>query len=248
MAKNKHSKKQRKAEAGKMQNMKPEHLIALGDKDIEAGHFRNAISLYKQALKNNGNIEVINLALFRAYLLRGQQLLDKGMAKEADATFANAMACKPDLGSLSEADILLCINTMDEKQGVELYSGYCSQKEPLPSVETLLAGKLLKSGNAGLLKNGIYESSRLKDHLDQVLTAVDAMNGGQWEEALNHLKPVPRSSPWSDLKLFCKAMTHFAKDEGPSVIRSLSQLSDSFPFPSAVCKENRINIPAVCPG
>ncbi|MFA6013381.1 MAG: hypothetical protein WC799_25545, partial [Desulfobacteraceae bacterium] len=72
------------------------------------------------------------------------------------------------------------------------------------------------------------------DHLDQVLTAVDAMNGGQWEEALNHLKLVPRSSPWSDLKLFCKAMTHFAQDEGPSVIRSLSQLSDSFPFPSAV--------------
>ncbi|MFA6013177.1 MAG: hypothetical protein WC799_24525, partial [Desulfobacteraceae bacterium] len=162
MAKNKHSKKQRKAEADRMLNMKPEHLIALGDKDIEAGHFRNAISLYKQALKNKGNPEVINLALFRAYLLRGQQLLDKGMTKEADATFDNAMASKPGLGSLSEADILLCIHAMDEKQGVEMYSGYCSQKGPLPSVETRLAGKLLKSENAGLLKNGLHESSRLK--------------------------------------------------------------------------------------
>jgi hypothetical protein len=59
------------------------------------------------------------------------------------------------------------------------------------------------------------------------------MEAGHWEKALREMRPVPRNSPYSDMKVFAKAMVSYLKEDRHSLGKALCMLNDDFPLSCA---------------
>ena len=209
-------------------------LISRGVEFIRSGKFRNAIDILKQASKKGGGMDVISPLLFEAYLNREKQLRAKGMVIEADSIHQHVVTHMPEPHRMPPTVLADMIADCPINDAFSVYAAWLKQaKDPHPQIERILAGRLLENREWQIL-DALPVENALKKDLDSVREAVCRMQTGQWEEAVSVLHPVGRKSPYSDIRLFCRAMSDFYAGNDADMKRALSMLTEEFPLKKIV--------------
>ncbi|MDM8550199.1 hypothetical protein QUF72_08985 [Desulfobacterales bacterium HSG2] len=226
----KKKKKKKKPQKGpQLHNLTVDQLINTGKQSIEAGKPRDAISIFKFAGKKHGQSDEINTLLFRSYLMREAQLREKNLIAEADAVKKQAQDHMPWVDQLSEDDMMAYISTCSNKEAFDIYAGYSSANDRSPRAEQFLANRLFKSDN-WKLSDKLNESLPIRRDAAPMQKAIPLMNAGNWEDALEVLLPISRTSPFAPIRMFCRAMVSFYKGDDQDMCRALSMIPDDFPL------------------
>lgn len=232
-SKNKKTKKHNKN--AQLQGLSAAALINRAQSALSAGKARDAVECLKTALKKEKRTEEIHPLLFRAYIERSKELRGKGMHTEAGTVLGHAMACKPADTVMQEADMAAYISISTEDQAFTAYAGYLQANPPSAEVERGLVNHLIRSGSWHLLE-GLDSSAPICRDVPPVPDAVEKMNQGQWEEGLEALRSIPRSSPYAPLKLLCRAMSAFYRKDDADLKKAADMLPDDF-LPAPAVKQ-----------
>jgi len=211
--------------------MSPDELIVAGDGLLDAGNVRDALKAFKRAEKEGALPGTILPRLFPAYLMRCRQLREKKMFKEADAILALALSHRPSGEQLSSDVLDMGIAMLPPGEAVKLYADFLDFHDPLPGMEQKIANRVVLENAVNCLDDFPRKTALGRDR-DCIKGALAGMNAGQWEEVMEILRPLPRKSPFSDIKLFARLMAAFGKDDRPAMLKALSMLSDDFPLTS----------------
>jgi len=228
MAKKKKKKKKTSPAAqSQLQNLSFKELIERGERFIGAGRPRDAISVLRFALKKHGQTDETTRPLFRAYLARAGQLREKGMEGEAHAVKKTAEDYLPPMADLSPADMAVYLAFCTDREAFDLYLSYVQIHGVQPAADRILADRLVKGGGWEALAP-LDDDLPLKRDSEVVRPAVDAMAEGRWETALEMLKPVPRTSPFAPVRLFCRAMAAFYDRDDAAARAAFSRIPEDF--------------------
>ncbi len=233
MAKKKKKKKPQKGVQHQLQNLKIEQLILKGKHALEAGKARDAIAIFKHAVKTHGKSEEINTYIFRAYLIREDQLRKKKLIPEANAIKEQAKEYMPGFDKLTESDLLGYISTCSNKDAFNAYSKYTETHSNSPVAEQFLASRLFMHNCWEFLEK-FDETNHLRRDILPVQKAIPLMNDGQWEQALDTLRSISKSSPYSHIRMFCRALVSFYAEDDKGTHRALSMIPDNFPLSNVV--------------
>ena len=214
-----------------LSGMSLDELMAAGNQFLAAEKIRDALRAFKRAEKNGALPEIIFPKLFQAYLIRCQQLTGKKMFKEAEAIMVSALSYRPTGEHISHETLSLGLKILPVKEAVELYADFFNFNDPHPRMEQKLANRAIFESDLDCLSS-LPTTSAINRDKDCLEKALDWMNQGQWEETLKILKPLPRKSPFSDIKIFARLMTAFGKDDRPAMLKALSMLNEDFPLTS----------------
>ncbi len=224
-------KKKKKAGRGKKvipKNLSLPQLVEKGAALLAADKPRDAIPLLKTAFKNGGDQNVRSL-LFKAYSLRANQLKCKDMVMEAKVVQRHAIDLIPDPGKLSEPELLMYLDIADTQTALNTCCAYINTNKSALMVEQKFAGLLVLTEKWDAL-GGVSRGSMLRRDAEPVKQAVDMMNSGQWEAALEILKPVSRSSPYAPVRMLCRVMVCFYEEDAAGMKRALSLIPEASPF------------------
>ncbi|MCP4116379.1 MAG: hypothetical protein GY737_13410 [Desulfobacteraceae bacterium] len=232
-AKKKRGKNRKKATDTKVPfaDMPLDQVAAKGEQQLSAGNAREALKTFKYLKKTGFDPDTLSTCLFKAYLLRYGQLLEKKMMKEAGVVLASAVEFLPAGKDLSPAILKSSLTLLPLEKGVALYGDFLSCNDPMPEMERLI-------GNRSVLEDGLSLLDALPGHTALASgkacleKASVSMNAGHWEKALKELKPVPRKSPFADIKIFAKLMTSFVNDDQKGMEKASSLLGKEFPLTS----------------
>ncbi|QTA86017.1 hypothetical protein [Desulfonema magnum] len=233
MGKKKKKKKDKKKGQQQLQNLTTDQLILRGKQSLDAKKPRDAISFFKLAIKKQGVSDDINTFLFRAYLLRESQLRKKNLTVEADMVKKQAQEYMPWVDQLSEADMFAYISTCSNKEAIDIYAGYLSANKRSARAEQFLANRLFKS-ERWELSDKLDESLPLRRDIAPVRKAIPLMDAAKWEEALDVLASISRTSPFAPVRMFCRAMVSFYNEDDADMSRALSMIPDDFPLSTVV--------------
>ncbi|MCD6586419.1 MAG: hypothetical protein J7K96_11710 [Desulfobacteraceae bacterium] len=225
MAKNKKNKNNQKKRNQLLKNTSAAELFEQGKALHNAGKQRDAIATLKMAAKKGWPRDQIDRLLFNAYSLRAVQLREKGMETEAVEVHKFACALMPAYQSLTEEELLLFVKAVDIQKAVGAYSDFLMANKPSGKIEQHLADVFFVNQQWNLL-DVLGDQIPLKRDVLLVRDAVNLMNAGDWESALENLKPVPRSSPWATLRMFCHAMVCFYKEDDAGMQRAVNMIPD----------------------
>lgn len=228
MAKKKKNKKKAKQDQkAQLQQQTPEDLIAGAKNALSAGKAREAIDLAKKAVKKNDAPETARNLLFRAYLAREKQLRDKGMHEEAEVVNRQAAQWVPDAGELGESDLTLFAASAPVRKAFDFYAVWLADAPPSAAVERQLVNRLLQTEQWELIER-LDPASPLRKDAGCIPEAVEMMNEGRWEDALEVLRPVSRSSPYAPLRMLARAMCAFYAENDKDFIRASSMIPEDF--------------------
>ncbi len=225
--KKKKGKKAHKKKQQPLQDMTASQLLRKGEQQLNAGNPRDAITVFKLVNKKQGASDEVGKLLFRAYLMREAQLRKKSLVLEADALRKQAQAYMPWVDQLAECDMLAYISNSSNKEAFDIYAGYAKANDRSPDAERFLASRLCK-GEAWELAEKLDESAPLRRDLAPMQEAIPLMNQGAWEDALEPLGKIPRTSPFAPFRMFCRAMCSFYKGDDQAVARAISMLPEDF--------------------
>ncbi|MBI5592867.1 MAG: hypothetical protein HY881_20565 [Deltaproteobacteria bacterium] len=227
--KNKKGNKGQKDLHQRLQQIPADQFFEQGKTFLEKGKARDAIDVLKLAEKKNGDSASIRQLLFRAYLLREDQLRSKGLIPEADAVKKLAFGLMPNADQLTEADFLGYVLRASVKDSLNLYLSFSKSHSPSVRMDQHLAYRLMMTDDWEPLD--ILETSHpLRRDSSPAKEAVSLMNQGNWESALQVLKVIPRVSPFAPIRLFCWAMVLFYQENDSEMIQILSRIPDDFPL------------------
>lgn len=230
MANKKKKKKIQKEAQKQVQNLTQDELLVKGREFLEAGKPRDAIACLKLAAKKQGQPDDETAALlFRAYLMREEQLREKNLIVEAEMVKKQAQEYMPEPETLSETDMLAYLPACSNREALDVYAGYLSGNKRSAAAEQFLANRLFKS-NYWEFPDSMDENFPLRRDAEPMKKALPLMNEGKWEEAANILAPVSRTSPFASVRMFCKAMSAFYKEDDQDMLRALSMISEDFPL------------------
>ena len=226
--KNKKSRKGRTNPQQKISQLPVEQLVAQARNALDKGKAREAIDALKLAGKLDKNATIRHL-LYRAYLLREDQLMSKGMTTEAGVVRKMAFSMMPSLDTLTEAELFDYISRASVQESLAACSEF-SRNQPLPEqAETHIAYRLMMLSEWEALE--VLESSHpLRRHSGLMQEAISLMNAGNWEGAIQILKDIPRVSPYTPIRLFCRAMAQFYQENDGEMLKTLSRIPDDFPL------------------
>jgi tetratricopeptide (TPR) repeat protein len=207
----------------------PEWLVEEGTSAIEEGNARKAIDLLKLASKKNGMTDEIRISLFKAYALRAEQLKTKGLYEEAAVVMRMMAEFKPTSASLTAETLPIYLPLLSDSDALHLYKEYSSSRGREPQVEAILAGRLFIRRHWSLLEH-LEADSPLRHPMAIIEKAGSLMDQGEWERALETLKPIPRSSPYAPVRLLGKAMVAFYADDDVALKKTLSLLPQENPL------------------
>ena len=233
--KKKHKKAHKKNSDLNIKKVSLPQLINQGKQFLDAGRARDAVSSLKLAIKKGAPIDDINPLLFRAYLLRESQLRQKGMNVEADSIHCRAAAFMPAYDKLSDKDLLVFMKSASFENSINTYNKYIEANSRSSAIEQYLAGKFIIDCRWELLDN-LDEKLPLKKDAAPVFRAAELMHSGEWESALDCLKPVSRLSPFAPARMFCLAMVSFYNEDDSGMQRALSMIPEEFPLYRVVKK------------
>ena len=220
-------KKAKQDQKAQLQHQTPEGLIAGAENALSAGKAREAIELAKLAAKKKDAPEAVRSLLFRAYLAREKQLRDKGMHEEAEVVNRQAAQWVPDAGELGENDLALFAGSAPVRKAFEFYSAWLADHPPSSPVERQLVNRLLQAEQWELVEQ-LDPASPLRKDAGCIPEAVKMMNDGKWEDALEMLRPVSRSSPYAPLRMLARAMCAFYAENDKDLIRALPMIPEDF--------------------
>ncbi|MBF0243460.1 MAG: hypothetical protein HQK64_13425, partial [Desulfamplus sp.] len=70
----------------------------------------------------------------------------------------------------------------------------------------------------------IDDNIALKKDMPLIKPALEFMDSGDWEAALDAMKSISRSSPFAHIRIFCKAMSAFYKDNEREMLKAISMI------------------------
>jgi len=213
----------------KLQQIPAEQCIEQGKAFLENGKARDAIDALKLAEKKNGDSSSIRQLLYRAYLLREEQLRSKGLIPEADTVKKMAIGMMPTADQLNEADVLGYVLHASVEESLKLYIDFSKSHSPSVRMDQHLAYRLMMTDDWEPL-DALELSHPLRRDSSPAKKAVSLMNQGNWEDALQVLKVIPRVSPYAPIRLFCRAMVLFYQENDCELIQILSRIPDDFPL------------------
>lgn len=225
-AKRKKKKKNRKPQE-QLRSLSFKELLERGERFIEADRPRDAVSVLRYALKKHGRTDEVTRPLFRAYIYRAVHLQKKGMDSEARAVKKSAQEFLPAMADLSPGDMTAYLSCCTDREAIDLYLSYVRVHGPQPAADRVLADRLVKGGGWEALTL-LEDDTPLKRDGPVVRPAVAEMAEGRWEAALEMLKPVPRTSPFAPLRLFCRGMAAFYRREDAAAAAALSRIPEDF--------------------
>ncbi|MEW6258524.1 MAG: hypothetical protein AB1547_01310 [Thermodesulfobacteriota bacterium] len=196
---------------------------------LEKGKPRDAIDVLKRAERQSGTSEPLQIWLFRAYLMREEQLRSKDMIQEADFVRRNLATVMPPIGLLSEADVIAYLSHASVEEAVRFHQRLTKEHPFSCLVERQIAYRLMASDDWRPLER-LAPDHPLRQDAPVARKAIDSMNEGNWESALQELKPIPRRSPYAPLRLFCKAMTLFLGENDTELLQVIPRLPSDFPL------------------
>jgi hypothetical protein len=211
------------------QSMTPDAIRDQATAFLAASRYRDAILAFREVLKKGGDKDLILPDLFRTYRLRHGQLLAKKMPMEAEAVtnlggqvFEALPRITPEL--LEQALDFLPVRTvmaaLKEKAAFAVLT---------PETEKRL-GLLLVTEHALDLAEDLPEDARLRTDRPVMAAAAANMADGDWQAALHAMRPIGRTSPFSDLKTFARAMAAWEQQDRSALKKALPRLGENFPF------------------
>ncbi|MGB9498535.1 MAG: tetratricopeptide repeat protein [Dissulfuribacterales bacterium] len=225
MAKNKKKRKNRNKKNQLLKKASAAELFQQSEDLLNAGKPRDAIATLKTAAKKGWPRDQIDRALFKAYSLRAVHLREKGMESEAEEVNKHACALMPSYQSLTDEELLPFLRAVDTQKAAFIYAEFLESNKPSGKIEQHLAGALLVCQKWDLM-DMFDDGIPLTREISSVMDAVNAMNAGAWESALESLNRVPRTSPWAALRVFCRAMVCFYKEDDTGMQRALNMIPD----------------------
>lgn len=227
--KKKKAQKAQKNVQKQLHHLTEKQLLLQGEQSLGAGKARDAISTLKFAAKQHGQSDEIGTLLFRAYLMRAGELRKKNMIVEADTVKKQAREYMPGADQMTESDLLAFISISSDEEAFDFYRGYTKINNSSRATEQFLANRLLESSQWDILDN-LDESLPIRRDAAPVSDAVPLMNEGKWEDALNALMSVSRTSPFAPVRMFCRVMVCFYREEDREMHRAISMLPENFPL------------------
>ncbi len=206
-----------------------EQHIKQGKAFLEQGKARDAINVLKLAEKKDSSSATIRQLLYRAYLLREDQLRSKGLIPEADAVKKIAFELMPPPDQLTERDMLDYIPHSTVKESLELYLRFLKGNSQSAAIDQHIACRLMISEDWESL-NVLDLSHPLRRDIQPLKEAVSLMNQGNWEDALLILKTVPRNSPYASMRLFCRAMVLLYQNKDADALQIFAGIPDDYPL------------------
>ena len=234
MASKKKKKKARKNSYRQAQTKAPwPTIVTHAAQLLESTKPREAIALFKQALKKGAPSDEVEPQLFQAYLARETQLRSKGMASEADTVRQQAIKYQPSAANMSATALLALAPGLGDDALIAHYLDFLEYQPADADVAGNVAGRLIISRQWALLDQ-LPGGIPLKDEAPKAIAAAEAMHSGDWEKALEAFKGLPRKSPYAPASLFCRAMCAFYDDDDTAMARALAMLTENSPlFPLA---------------
>jgi tetratricopeptide (TPR) repeat protein len=227
MAKKKKKSAKKRETHDLFKGMSTAQLLEQGQHYLKGEKPREALSCFKQAGKQDGFTATIKNLMFKAYLVRAGQLRAKGLQVEAESMMQLATDFMPSAQDITEKDLLPYVQQAAPDQAMKIYAAWLNTHPLSSACENQLADRLVESRQWNLVES-LPEASGLKDNIDCIRNAVEAMDQGEWEKALNTLKPVSSRSPFAPWRLFCRGMTAFLKDDDKSMQKAFSLIPAGF--------------------
>ncbi|MBF0258623.1 MAG: hypothetical protein HQK62_07265 [Desulfamplus sp.] len=221
-------KKQRDRERERLLNMDEAKLINEGDNLFSAGNIRDSIKFYQTALKqtkSNQTNEQIKAKLFTAYATRAKEFKDKKMFSEAKTLEKQAQESLPNPSSLDSSGMSLLFQICELEQAFEYYNIFYNANGACAKLERALAEILIEHHCWQSVQN-LHNDSALKKDAPSVEPALLLMDKGEWDLALEQMEKLSRSSPFAHIRLFCKAMNAFYKDNDIEMLKAISMIPD----------------------
>lgn len=233
MAKRKKSNREkRKEQQRRIANLAFDDLVEKGDKYTSDKKFRDAIRLYKLAIKNSklkDQVQVGHCKLFVAYMQRSKELAGKNMPEEAASLHKQAMNYLPAPGFMDQPGIAFVIELCDMGKAFDYAEQYVALKGADPLVGVLLADRLVTQGAWDFLdkKQAPFFISR---DAGIVKACIPLMDKGQWQEASEGMKALPRNSAFAHIRMFCKAMALFGQGDDKNMDKAIRLIPEASVF------------------
>ena len=227
MAKKK--KKQKKQAQQQIHDLTLAQLIHAGEASLRNDTPKAAVDVLRFAVKKHGLTPELKRLLFRAYLSHADQLGRQGQAREAETAAAQVNPLVEDVSWLGESDLLDYISLYPGPEAFEAYTRYVRYHARVPAAENWLASHLFRH-RQWALADRLDGTIPLKREVDAVRPAVAQMDAGAWENALEGLGRLPRKSPFSPVRLLCRAMSAFYAENDADAVKALSMIPGHFPL------------------
>ncbi len=226
--KNKKTKKKAKEKQRRIAKLTFDELLEKADQHILAKKFRDAIKMYKLAIKNSKSRKLVQMGhgkLFLAYMLKAKELTGKHMTVEAASLRKQAMACLPAPEFVDLDSIAFVIELCDMGKAFDYIQQYIARKGTDPRIGVLLADRLVTQGgwDFWVKKDLSFFISRDAPVVQKCLGLMDK---GQWQQAVDGMKTLPRSSAFSHIRMFCKAMALFGQGDDKNMYKAISMIPD----------------------
>lgn len=227
MGKKKKKKKSSKTKSSADTNLSVKQLTIKGDQILARGNARDALTLFKQVEKKTGRNAEIDSCLFSAYLIRQKQLCEKGLVSESEHLKRYVCEYFPGIEKISEDQMKDYLKCCSIQGAFDAYRHYFSKLGTSQTLELTLADLLLQERCWHFLSD-FRQSEPLRRDSETVRKAIPKMENGQWEDAMEALRPIARISPFASLRMFCRAMAAFYKEDDTALERAATMISEDF--------------------
>jgi len=229
---NKNTRKRIKEKQQHIAKLTFDDLLKKGDKHTLDKKPRDAIKMYKLAIKNSKSedqIQVGHRKLFLAYMQRAQELAGKNMPVEAASLRKQAMNYLPAPGVIDQPGIAFVIELCDIGKAFDYAEQYIARKGADPLVGVLLADRLVTQGGWEFLDKKKAPAFISRD-APVVKACIPLMDKGQWQQAYDEMKALPRTSSFAHIRMFCRAMALFGQGDDKNMYKAISLIPEASVF------------------
>ncbi len=227
--KSKKSKKIKQKKQQRLINLSFDQLVEEGHSFASSGKPRDAIKMYKMAIKAAKSAEQsdsVRSSLFQSYLAREKELRQKKMTAEADNVKKQSMEYMPDPSSMDHSTMLSFIKICDNKTAFDTCAKYFKKNGTDSPLETLLAERLVTQNCWNFLEI-LDDTLPVKRDAETIRDSLSAMNEGDWSKAMDSMKGLPRTSPFAHIRMFCRAMASFCDGNDKAMLKAISLIPET---------------------
>lgn len=229
---NKNSRKRIKEKQQHIAKLTFDDLLKKGDKHTSDKKPRDAIKMYKLAIKNSKSedqVQVGHRKLFLAYMQRAEELAGKNMPVEAASLRKQAMDYLPAPGVMDQCSIAFVIELCDMGKAFDYSEQYIARTGENLLVGVLLADRLVTQGGWDVLDKKEAPAFISRD-APIVKVCIPLMDNGQWQQASDGMKTLPRSSAFAHIRMFCRAMALFEQEDDKNMYKAISMIPEASVF------------------
>ena len=207
----------------------PGVLVAQARQHLTGGRAREALDLLREVQHKDGRQGELPALLFCAYLKRVQQLVQKGLHREAEVMQSRADDCRAqvDFQVLSPEDFVRLIDALPVADAVEVYARALPVRGDMPPVVRRLTDRAVAEQALDAL-HALPEDHDIRRDAPVVAAGVAAMDKGEWAQAAERLAGISRRSPFAPWRAFCRGMACFCAGDDAGAQRAAGLIPGDF--------------------